>query len=65
MCKNAGECASTAERQWKQKALDEEGYARMQVNGLVQQKDSGNKRQWKAEKKRRKWIGERNEEFSS
>ena len=36
---------------------------KMQMNGLVWQKDSGNKEQPEAEKQRKKWLGKMNIEF--
>ena len=45
--------------------LVEEGYRKMQVNGPVRQKGSGNKEQQKAEKQRRKWMGKMKLESSS
>ena len=38
---------------------------KLQMNGPVRQKGSGNKEKRKAEKQRRRWIGTRNQESSS
>ena len=45
--------------------LVDEGDGKMQVNGMVWQKDNGNKEQWKARKLGIVWTGKRNTELSS